>query len=400
MITLANSCYCSDLKVYPQNWKTSKASIKEDWMVYYRFYDPQFRQDPKYKKGKLVRLKGMNGFKTLLDRQNQTVKILEAELIKLKEEGFNPITGHFMQVALSSTIKASSPFLQALTDVERLITSSKSTKRDLKSTLGFVALASQQLGLSGMPVCQISRKHIKLLLNQIEANQAAESAHRYNKNRTYLMMLFKELVELEAIDTNPVREISKKQRMVPIRKLLTPAERTIIDKHLRESHYRFWLFTHIFFHSGSRLTEMMQVKGSDVDLVNQKFVVTVKKGKLFKQFFKPIKNSCLEYWREAIADCSDNEFVFSEGLIPGKSSINTDQITKRWKKHVKDKLGIDADFYSLKHLNLDETAALLDINAAAEMASHTNSKITAKHYALNEGHRQNQRLIDLPNRFA
>jgi site-specific recombinase XerC len=400
MIALPNNCYCSELKVHPKTWKTTKASLKEEWYIYYRFYDPVFKHEKKYAKGKLVRLKKMNAFKELLDRQQQTQKIMEAELARLQQEGYNPITGLYTAEIMAAPVKASTPFIDALRVVEKRISGSKSTKRDLRSILGFISKAALQLGLAQAPVSSVSRKHIKMLLAQIEANQERESAHRYNKNRTYLMMLYKELIELEAVETNPVREISKKQRLVPIRTVLAGEERKKIDKHLKANHYRFWLFTHIFFHSGARLTEMMQVRGKDVNLQEQTFMVTVKKGKLFKQVLKPIKNASLPYWVEAMKGAKPGDFIFSAGLLPGASAINTDQITKRWKVHVKEKLGIQADFYSLKHLHLDEIAAQLGLEDAAAMASHTSTDITLKHYAVNEKHRQNTRLKNLANAFA
>lgn len=400
MLTLPNNCYCSELKVIPQNWKTAKASLKKNWMIYYRFYDPRFKGDKKYEKGKLVRLKSMNSFKVLTDRQQHTQHIIDTELKKLKEEALNPILGQHATSMDAASIKPNTPFLQALKEAETRISGSKSTKRDLQSMINFVTIAAKQLGLFNTPVNTISRKHIKMVLMQIEANQEKESAHRFNKIRTYLMMLFKELIELEAVDTNPVREISKKQRLVPIRTLLTTEERKRIDKHLKLNHHSFWLFTHIFFHSGARLTEMMQVRRKDVNLIDQYFIVTIKKGKLLKQVQKPIKNASMQYWQKAIADAGAEDYIFSIGLKPGFKAINTDQITKRWKIHVKDKLGIQADFYSLKHLHLDEIAAELGLQDAAAMASHTSTDITLKHYAVHEKQRQNNRLKNLTNAFA
>jgi integrase len=401
MITLPNNCYCYDIKVLPKNWKTSKAAIHEEWMVYYRFYDPSFKHDPKYKKGKLIRIKSMNAFKDVLQRQEQTDKIIHAELKKLKDEAYNPITGLYATgQALSNSIKESTPFFQALTAVEKLLTSSKSTKRDLRSVLKAISTASTQIGIYNNPIGVISRKHIKMLLTQIELNNGEESIHRYNKNRTYLMMLFKELVEIEAVETNPVREISKKQRVIPVRQLLTIKERKRIDSHLKNNYPRFWLFTHIFFHSGARLTEMMQVKRSDVNIPKQEFIVTVKKGKVIRRVVKPIKDIALPFWEKAVVAASDNEYIFSVNLCPGSKAINTDQITKRWKNHVKDKLDITADFYSLKHLHLDEIANNLTIEDAAAMASHTSTQITLKHYAVNERQRQNERLKALTNAFV
>jgi integrase len=401
MIQLPNSCYCSEIKVLPKNWKSSKASINKDWILYYRFYDPSFKSDPRYKKGKLIRLKSMNSFKTLEERRLQALRLIELEFIKLKEDGYNPITGLYSAgQEVSTDIKPSTPFYQALVQAEAKMAKSKSTKRDMKSVLRFVSKASAELGLYNVPITNISRKHIKMVLNQIESNQEKESTHRFNKNRTYLMLLFKELVELEAVETNPVREISKKQRTIPIRRLLTQEERALINQHLKHNHHSFWLFTNIFFHSGSRLTEMMQLKRTDVDMVNKYFTVTIKKGNLIRKVLKPIKEVALPFWEQAIESAKESDYLFSEGLLPGIKPINTDQITKRWKIHVKNKLNIQADFYSLKHLHLDEIAGELSLEHAALMASHTSTNVTLKHYAVNEKQRQENRLRVISNVFA
>ena len=58
------------------------------------------------------------------------------------------------------------------------------------------------------------------------------------------------------------------------------------------------------------------------------------------------------------------------------------------------------DFYALKHLNLDETAAILDAEAAAKMAGHTSTVITLKHYLFNEEERKMKKLRKVDNSFA
>jgi len=75
------------------------------------------------------------------------------------------------------------------------------------------------------------------------------------------------------------------------------------------------------------------------------------------------------------------DFVFGKGLCPAKESNRAEQITRRWNVYVKKKLNIEADYYSLKYLNTDETAALLDGNDAAAHNSHTSTVIMLKHYA-------------------
>ena len=53
MLSLPNGCSCSDLAVFPANWKLKNASIKAEWYIYYRFHAPKFKDIPKYKTASL-----------------------------------------------------------------------------------------------------------------------------------------------------------------------------------------------------------------------------------------------------------------------------------------------------------------------------------------------------------
>ena len=400
MHQLPNACYCSLLKVHPANWQSPKASLKKNWFIYYRFYDPLCKQDPLYQKGKLVKVKGMNHLKNLTERQVLTRQLLQEEEQRLKEKGFNPITGKYIDFRQDVFIEPTTPFVKALAEAEARIKVAKTTQSDFRVILNFVQVAARQLGFATLPIQNISRKHIKLLLAQIDTNQPHESNHRYNKVRSYLMILFNELVEEETIPSNPVREIKKKPAVQAVRQLLTPEERQQIDAFLKENYYRFWLFTHIFFHSGARIAEMIALKREDINLSAQTFTVTIKKGKQYKRIVKTIKTIALPYWQTALQNAQVGDYLFSIGLKPGTILINSNQITRRWNKHVKKKLGIQKDFYSLKHLNLDETASLLSLADASAMASHTSTAITQKHYTVGERKRQEQRLQSIQNHFC
>ncbi len=400
MINLPFSCNCSELKVHPNNWSDKKPSIKKDWYVFYRFYDPNFRDNPQYKNGKLVIIKRMNKFKTIQERQDDTQLIIEQEIGRLKNKAYNPITNKNMEVVLPQLdIEPSTSFINALTIAEKRIAGSVSTKRDLRSVLKYVTKAAAQLNYSDLTIGVISRKHIKQLLAHIDLSYG-ESAHRYNKIRSYLMILYKELIELETVEVNPLRDLSKKKIIQRIRKLPSIENRQTINEYLQQHHNSFWVFMQIFFHSGARLTELMKVKRSDININEQYFIITIKKGRVFKEVKRPIKNVALQYWEKAIEFAYGDDFIFSKGLSPGKSAIQSYQITKRWNRHIKTKLGIKEDFYSLKHLNLDETAELLGINDASAMASHTSTAVTLKYYAINEASRQNERLKAVDNLFA
>jgi len=400
MITLPFSCHCTELNVYPNNWTSKNASLKKSWYVYYRFYDPNFRDNPKFKTGKLVIIKRMNQFKTVSERQENTKLIIEQELDKLRNKAYNPITKKKGEVILSqSEIEPSCPFISALTLAEKRISASPSSKRDLRSILRFVKVAAIQLGYIEMPISMISRKHLKQLLAHIDLING-ESSHRYNKIRSYLMIIYNELIELEVIEANPLKDLSKKKNIQKIRKLPTKEDRQLISEYLHKNQYRFWLFMQIFFHSGARITELMKIKRRDINLREQFFIITIKKGRIAKEVIRPIKNIALPFWEEAIESASNDDYIFSKELLPGQKAIQSYQITKRWNRHIKVKLGIKADFYSLKHLNLDQTAAILGINDASAMASHASTGVTIKHYAFGEKLRQNERLRKVENKFA
>ncbi|HTC00756.1 MAG TPA: hypothetical protein VK705_08740 [Ferruginibacter sp.] len=98
MILLPFGCYCSQPKVHPKNWESINASTKKGWYVFYRFYDPTCKDDPRFKNGKLVILKGFNHLKDLAARQSEARSIIAIEINKLKENAYNPAHHNIMKI--------------------------------------------------------------------------------------------------------------------------------------------------------------------------------------------------------------------------------------------------------------------------------------------------------------
>lgn len=251
-----------------------------------------------------------------------------------------------------------------------------------------------------LPIKDVKRKHIKLVIDNLEKIQGKFSGHKFNKYRGYLQIIFRELLEFEAVDSNIITDIRKRPQIKSIRQTLTQEERVSVNNHLINNFPDFWLFLMIFFHSGGRETELMSVKIEDVDIEKQKYKVLIKKGKQYVWVERVIKNCAVSFWKRAIFGGKKTDYIFSVGLKPGQNKIRTQQISRRWRTHVKDKLGIKADFYSLKHTNLDETVALLSMKDAAAMASHKSTKMLENHYAIGESQRQFERLKLVENKFA
>lgn len=395
MILLPNGCACSKLAVHPKNWKSSNVSLKKTWYISYRFYDPG-RPCPKQ-----VIIKGMNKFNNAIQRQDAVNILLEDEM-ELLNSGFNPITSETIAPPQKSEfeIMSTTPFIVALKLAKKKIECSESTERDIRTMLPHAEKAAKGLRIENTPINQVKRKHIRMVLDKMEENSKWKSAHRYNKHRSNFMMLFSELTELEATEFNPVRDIRKKKITIRLRTILEPEERIKINDHLKINAPRLHNFAHIFFHSGARLTEITKVKGHNVDLKKQRFKVVIKKGKEYREVFKTIKDIALPYWQIAMTNCGPEDYIFGKSLTPGRVAVNRDWITAQWEKYVKKDLGITKDLYSLKHLNTDETTALVGIDDAAAHDDHTTPVITLRHYAVGEKERQHQRIKKINNTFA
>jgi integrase len=389
MITLPNGCTCSKLSVYPKNWQAKNAKLNIDWYIIYRFYEPR------YPKPRQVMVKRMNQFKVLSERQEATKKALADELDKLVKGEFNPFNRASNSTAGYADLLRESPIIQALKLANKKVTVSAPTQRDLKHLLIYLEKAVQTLGLQAYPISQVTRKIVKMLLEEIST-----TPDRYNKHRSYLMILFSELCEAEAIDVNPVRDIKKKKVLKRLREVLSNEERITVNQYLLDNYPSFHRFLHIFFHSGARISELVRVTEADMDLKNQRYKVIIKKGRNYTEVWKTIKDVAMPYWASVMKECVKGDYVFSVGLQPGPMQIQPYQITKRWYRLVKKKIGITADFYSLKHLHTTEVVDMLSEKEAAKHNEHTSTAMVMGVYDVNRDKRQHNKVRGLDNKFA
>lgn len=390
MIVLPNNCSCSNPSVFPKNWKTVAASINIDWRIQYYFKDPEHGS-------KLIVVKGMNRFKTIADRRAVTKVLLESELGQLKE-GYNPIKGVTVE-EVTNEVHPGTHLITALHYVFDRLKCVKTTHTDIKSTLKYIEIAANALSLAATPIREVKRKHIKKMLDYCEETRSTFTAKTFNRYRKNLGILFKELVELDAIESNIIRDISKQKTIRKIKKVLTREESSAVSQFALKYDRRFYLLIHIFFHSGCRTTEIFRVKCKHVDLNRQTVLITVLKGNQPFEVEKPIKDIAVDFWREAMDGAGLEDYIFSTGLKPGKVPISPSQATRRWKRHIKNKLGIAPNWYSLKHLNTDQITSIKGLKTAGQLNSHTN-EATTRIYAVNEVERMNEEIRKVSNPFG
>lgn len=401
-LQLPAGCSMSSPVVYPSNWKTT-SKISEPWYIFYRFYDPVNKPE-----GKQCNIKGMNDYKDPDVRRQITDYLLDEALKKLKA-GYNPITDKYHE---TSELHEQTPLKQALQLALQACSCDPNTKKELKHMLVYVTMAIEITRLQALAICEVRKKHIRRILDtcsQITSRYDEKlkktitvtwSANKFNKYRTYLMILFSEICEVDAIEMNPCRDIKKKKTVTRVRETLTAEERTAVNNHLWENHRTFWRLLHIFFHSGARETEIVRVQGKHVDLRKQTYIRLVKKGRSYKEVLTTIKDIALPLWVEAMDNCGKEDYIFSEGLQPGALPIRADQINKRWLRNVKKPLGISADFYSLKHSNTTETVTIAGDQVAANQNAHSGTAMVVKIYDVGRGSREHEAMKKVNNPFV
>lgn len=395
IIDLENDCKCSMPVITPKNWDQSGADISRIWFISYRFYEPGF-------KPRKVIVKGSNAAKTLAERRAAIKDQLKNELHLLKNEAYNPRTRESKphrpvdpDLDVSDITPLSMCLEWALTKLEV----SDKTRPFIKQCLSTYNKAAGRLGIDRTAIRDVRKKDIRKLLDACgEIKKDKWTANNFNVHRAYLMMLYQVLCDYDLIDVNMVKSIGKKKTIKKIRPTLSIQDRAKVEKHLKEKYPNFLRFVQIFFHSGSRISELLRLKIKDVDLINQRYKVTIQKGKSPKEVYKVIKDIALPYWSELKGKPDD--YVFSETLSPGAKMIRPEQVTRRWKRHVKDSIGVEGSLYSLKHSHTTEVVDLLGEIEAAQHNSHTSTDMVKNVYDVKNKSRLEERVKSMKNKFS
>jgi site-specific recombinase XerD len=438
-ILLPNGCSCNgklgdpengiphSLPVTPKNWKQAK-KINGPWRIVYRFYDPS------QPKAKQVTIRLMNEFKTIGERKEATQNLINDEIQMLKT-GWNPfykkVIGQRREEKYE--IEPNTLFIDALKKVLKRKTLEPSYYKHFENyIIPNMRKAAVHLGYDFFLISEVKRKHIIYMLDHLRETNKDFTDNTFNRFRTDLKILFKELLKIEAVDTNPINDIDpivldeKEERVV-----LTPQERTYLNQYLAERHPAYHRMLHMFFHSSSRSTELCRLRCSDVDLENQRFKREIRKGIKYRIVWTQIPDIAMKYWVEHLANCNPNDYVFSNGLNPGPKQITPQHFTKLWYRWVKKqfvvtpgtkrtkgkyidrihiingkKTTITADWNCLRHLNITENVdeVLEAIEQAQKIVTkqtaHTTEKMIAMVYDIRKNQRANEKLKKANNPFA
>lgn len=387
-ISLPNGCSCTGLTVTPSNWLTAEADTKMDWAVCYTFFDGEQKTRRQ--------IRGMNGYKEVSARRAVAKGVIKQELERL-HAGFNPIKGS--NIVSSSDTGPDTPFISALWLGVNDIRGSKGHLISLQSVVRGVEKSARELGIHNMPIKSISRKHFNNIFKQCYINNTRFTGSTQNRYKKSLSRIYIELMNMEMVEFNPLHRMDKARVTKKTRAMPTEKERKKINT-LKETNYYLWRAIQVFFTSGAREAELLRLREGAVNLKRQECTYTIEKGVEVRQGVKrPIPNSTLHLWKEIISECKPGDYLFSNGKRPGPKPIRREQLSRSWKRHVKDKMGINVDLYSLKHLFITETMETLDKKYNYDPAkdlmkstAHTTDAMIIKLYDTNNKQRKNDKI--------
>jgi len=352
MHILSNGDRWSGFQITPANWESKKASLQTTWKIRYRYYPVHGTPIQVVRK--------LNKYPTVEERR----EAIRAMMKVLRDE----MDRRCAPVLLFDALDHALSRLQC----------TPNSRKDIGTSLRAFKRSAIKLHLNKLLLKDFTRKHARVILEGCLS--PTFTAISYNRARKNVSILLSALVAEEWTDHNPMKLVPKMKVLRKMRETLTLLEFVQIDTHLQKHNIHFWKFFRIFFHSGARITELLKVKKQDVFLDEQVFRVQVLKGSLSQQQYRVIMTDVIHIWKSVLDAAEFDDYLFSKHLQPGKEMINMEQINRRWKRHVKDKLNITADFYSLKHLHTQLVARQLDVKTASLHDGHTNIGTTKRFY--------------------
>lgn len=385
---LQNGCSRTEVFISPKNYKSikTKSQLPKYWFVECRFHDPRHLE------------KYPDGFQFRKKFSGTEIQVLKATAEIYKEEMehaldvllYNPIDKLYMDDR-SSGLHPGMYFIDALEKTFIKLKPKYKTNHHANQVKWMIVRIKKHLHVARLDtvrIIEVRTYHIKNLLEGMSLTNSV-----YNKFRTYLMGLFSELAEYGCVETNYIRDISKREETPKIRQILSPEKFDIVFNYLQENHPEFFRYAVIFHYSGGRSSELMRLTRSDVDLDKREFRVLIMKGRKQSWETKAIVPAAVPYWESILDECLyDDEYLFSYFQCPGDKMISGRAITQKWNRHVKkckkiknengEVITVTEDFYSLKHLFLEKLDQLqhntpvIDINLAQAAGSHKSNRTT------------------------
>ena len=201
----------------------------------------------------------------------------------------------------------------------------------------------------------------------------------YNNNLISAQAFFTWCVKKKYISKNPFYGIEKKKKEHKKRIVVNQEARTIIRDYFMKNNPGYLLICELVFQSLIRPTEISKLRVSDVDLEHK---VIRLDGSITKTRYSRnavLSDEMIEILRKNIEGANPNDYLISNGYMPGDHPITSKMYRKTWMKMRKDcKLPDTMQLYSLRDtgiISLFDNGA--DANTVKGAADHHDLNITS-----------------------
>jgi site-specific recombinase XerD len=355
-------------------------SKENAWYIHLRYEGVQKR----YKKN-------LNLISDLKERERYFNLLSEALHEKLKQ-GWNPLVKEPEEVKekIMTIVEA----LNFSLDKKKPKIAVKSY-HDYSSTLSFIITAINKLEKSTLPINQLNRLNVKLILENMAAERKATNK-TFNKYLDHFRAILGELIQWDIIEFNPAAKINYMPvGIISANITATPEQHLIIKNELQDKHLHFFRFIVTLFHTGIRPVEVLQIRLSMINMSGFEIILPPEITKTNKERKVPINQFLVkvfesmnfeklpkDYYLFGAYKCNHKHRAkLNLDFLAGPLMLKRDTATKRWEKIVKIGLNIPVNMYSNKHAGANaKILAGMDLEALRELYGHS-SKLTTKVYA-------------------
>lgn len=337
--TLADSILYSKPKIYNAN-----NDLKKRWYVYFYFKNPATQkmtlQSPIYL--------GVNKFKTIAER-TKAIKRLREAVENVLINGYNPYQDEHFQIdeKQNLSVKAAADFVLKIKKNQLKETSFK----DFKSRVNRFVDYLLDNGFAGRYISSVNRKTITTYLNHVQEDSSAANRNNTQNN---LSVMFAVLVDNEIIPHNPFANIKKLKTTPERNKTYSDTQVADIYKHLETHDRELLLFIMFVTYNYLRPIEVCRLKIQDINLTDNLLFVRAKNKAVKTKIIPNIMLSALPN----VATLETTAYLFTpDGYGQPCQTSDVDRRnywTKRFKKEVKDKFKLSAEFtiYSFRHYGI------------------------------------------------
>jgi len=326
-----------------------------------------------------------------LEVREREFKMLRNALHKKLKEGWNPLVPD-LEIEQNDILLIDA--LEFALEKKKSNISPKSYS-GYKGTVKFIKESIVKLHMEYLTIDETKRIHIKRIAEK--AKQLNKWSNKsYNKNLNYLSAVIDELLEWDILEYNFVHKIKR----LPVEESTANRapellEHQMIKKELMVNHPYFYNFLETEYHTGIRPKEILSIQLNMIHLDVREIRLPPKITKSgIKKRNVIINNHLHKMLSEMDLSMYPEDFYlfgsYRENgrgnvgkhldFVPGPTPIKRDTATNRWKRIIKDGLGIDINMYAYKHKGGDDKLiAGIDLDSIRNQYGHSEKKMTERY---------------------